>query len=243
MIRLAICDDIEQETIRAQNIVLKFNETLDPDLQFSPKCYTDPQVLLDDIGDGMAFDVFLLDMEMGEINGISLAKQLREKGVVSTIIFLSSHTDFPYMQDGYKVRALRYVSKLAMETGLFEALQAAIDDQHKRETKYLTVTHYSNTERIPHDNIIYAQRTGRITELIVAEKNSIQLRMPLKDIFQALGSERFLYIDRSCFVNIDYVLKTASGLIVLKNGDTLSISRKMIPKVKSALNRYWGGVT
>lgn len=243
MIRLAICDDIEQDALRAQNIVLRFNETLDPDLQFAPKCYTNPQVLLNDIREGMAFDVFLLDMEMGEINGISLAKRLRERGIASTIIFLSQHTEFPYMQDGYKVRALRYVSKLAMETGLYEALQAALDDRRKSETKYLTVSHYGDTERISHDDIIYAHRTGRITELIVAEKNAIPLRMPLKEVFLTLGSERFLYIDRSCFVNIDFILKTASGLIVLKNGDTLTMSRKMIPQVKSALNRHWGGVT
>ena len=243
MYSLAICDDNALEAEKVNEYVLKFNKTQKLESSFQTEVYTNPRVLLDDVMDGKAFDVFLLDIEMEPLNGLKLAEHLRLVIASAPIIFLSSHTDTAYLQQGYKVRALRYVTKMTMESSLSEALSAVINDQTKTETRYLTITHYKQPLRVPHDEIMYVHRVSRITELVLSDSPRIPLRISLKGLYAEIGSERFLYIDKSCFVNIEYILKIESGMAVLNNGDSLAVSRKMLPQVKSITTKLWGGVT
>lgn len=243
MVSLAICDDNAMEVQTVHAYVQQFNRTQEQETAFLTELYTNPRVLLDDVMDGKVFDVFLLDIEMEPLNGLQLAEHLRLVTKSASIIFLSSHTEAFYLQQGYKVRALRYVSKLTMESGLREALSAVVQEQSKAETRYLTVTHYGEALRIPHTEIIYAHRVSRVTELVLWNAPRIPLRISLRNLFAEIGSERFLYINKSCFVNIDYIVRIDAGAVVLKSGDTLAVSRKMLPQVKSITTRIWGGVT
>ena len=51
-------------------------------------------------------DVLLTDIRMPVMDGLSLLKSLREKGLQTTVVFLSAHSDFEYARQGlaYKVR-------------------------------------------------------------------------------------------------------------------------------------------
>ena len=51
----------------------------------------------------------LLDIEMGNMNGMELARNLRAKGDMLPIIFITGYSEF--MQDGYDVEALHYLLK------------------------------------------------------------------------------------------------------------------------------------
>lgn len=243
MIRLAICDDAAKDLKKTESVVKKLNPLLSAEYRFHIESYLNPQVLIDDLTEGKTFDVFLLDMKLGEITGIELANEIRKTAPSATIIFLSANTDFPFLRDGYKVRALRYVSKLAMEPNLNEALHAAILDQCKEETKYLSISHYNDSVRIAHGDIIYVRRSGRSTEVVLLNAEPIRIRSPLKEVHKKLDSERFLYVDRSCFVNVDFILKLSGGTVTLKSGDTLSVSRKALPVLRAAITRLWGGIT
>lgn len=243
MIKMAICDDTMEDLNKVEAMVKKLNPLFSAEEQFEAVCYSLPRVLLDDLTDGKTYDVFLLDMELGVMSGIDLATEIRKHDTSATIIFLSAHTDFPFLRDGYKVRALRYVSKLAMETNLNEALHAAVLDQQKKETQYLPISHYKDSIRIAYDDIIYVRRFGRSTELVLANAEPMQIRSPLKEVYDKLNSNRFLYIDRSCFVNLDFILKITGSSVTLKNGDVLSVSRKLLPTLKATTTRLWGGIT
>lgn len=72
---------------------------------------------------------------MPKLNGIELAKQIRSKLPDVILIFLTSHNEFA--PQGYKVKALRYLSKLNMREQLNEALSAAVAEFEKIDTRSL----------------------------------------------------------------------------------------------------------
>lgn len=51
-----------------------------------------------------SFDILLLDIEMGSINGVELAKQIRKDNEGLQIIFITGFPDF--ITEGYEVSAL-----------------------------------------------------------------------------------------------------------------------------------------
>lgn len=242
MIKMAICDDDTRILDKAETLVQAFNRTHKEEVNYSVEKYSSPQTLCDDVLEGKIFDVFLLDMEMPEMSGVSLAGKIREQIPSCVIIFLSSHTEFQYTQEGYKVQALRYVSKLIMETVLTEALEAAIQAHQKGEDSYYTLSHYSDIVRIPLGEILYVHRVKRMAVIVTEKRGEFQIKRPLRDIYAELNDLRFVFVDRSCFVNLNQIMSLAENEVTLKNGEKLPVSRKMLPVVKSTILKLWGGV-
>ena len=243
MIQLAICDDESQVLQKAEQNIQDFNRQQNGEDTFSVTSYSSPQVLYDNVIDGEVYDAFLLDIEMEPINGMELAGKLREIFPYAAIVFLSSHTTYSYMYEGYRVQALRYLSKDAMETSMPEALNAIIHHYKSTKPLFYTYTYYSGAERVALQDIIYVHRATRMTEIVTEKQEPIRLKKPLRDIFTELNDKRFLFISRSCFVNADHVVQVLAGTLVLKNGENLKVSRKMMPEVKTSLLRLWGGLT
>lgn len=56
---------------------------------------------------------FFLDIQMGQMNGIEVAKRLRESGYQGIIVFLTAFREYVFR--GYEVRALNYLLKPVKE--------------------------------------------------------------------------------------------------------------------------------
>ena len=61
----------------------------------------------------------------------------------------------------------------------------------------------------------------------------------LKTIYSVIGDKRFIYIDRSTFVNIDFIRELKGNEIILRTGESLAISRSMLANVKETIVRMW----
>lgn len=66
------------------------------------------------------------------------------------------------------------------------------------------------------------------------------MRKSLAQVYDELGAEEFIYIDRGCIVNLIHVMQVRDGMAVLKNGTSLPVSRSHLQDVKEQINRYWG---
>ena len=71
-------------------------------------------------------DVIVLDISMGEPNGIDVAYDLRESGCKSKIVFLTIHNDRDYVQAAMGAGGSAYVIKSRLRCDLIEALRAVL---------------------------------------------------------------------------------------------------------------------
>lgn len=74
-------------------------------------------------------DVVILDISMGDINGLDLAQELRDSGCNAKIVFLTVHEDYDYVNAAIGVGAMAYVVKSHMSTDLNVAIKAARADR------------------------------------------------------------------------------------------------------------------
>ena len=131
MIQIALCDDDSQFVSKITGLI----QSLLQDGTDSPviTTYINPTALMDAISDGERYDVYILDVEMPEQNGLEVAKHIRQFQPNAAQLFLSSHLN--YATEGYKVQALRYVPKLDLENALPEALEQALATLEKTDTR------------------------------------------------------------------------------------------------------------
>ena len=107
MLKIALCDDDAAVLENIEACVLGyFSKTTQ---RAEVKTFTKNEHLAASIADGDRFDLYILDVEMPELNGFEVARKLRVYQPDAGIIFLTSH--FEFADEGYKVRALRYVQK------------------------------------------------------------------------------------------------------------------------------------
>ena len=73
-------------------------------------------------------DVIVLDISMGEPNGIEVALALRESGCESKIVFLTIHSDRDFVEAAMGAGGSGYVIKSRLRCDLVEALKAVLSE-------------------------------------------------------------------------------------------------------------------
>jgi DNA-binding NarL/FixJ family response regulator len=74
-------------------------------------------------------DVMILDISMGELSGIDVARRLRDAGCRSKIIFLTVHEDSDFMNAALGAGGSAYVVKSRLSTDLIFAINAVLSDK------------------------------------------------------------------------------------------------------------------
>ena len=90
MVNVVICDDDKKLTKEYQNYVSEMKDKIS-----QLTVYNSAQELYDDLNFlGKSFDIFLLDIEIGDKSGIDLAKKIRENDKNTISITKSQFVNF-----------------------------------------------------------------------------------------------------------------------------------------------------
>ncbi|MDE7284837.1 MAG: LytTR family DNA-binding domain-containing protein, partial [Lachnospiraceae bacterium] len=116
--KIAIVDDEKRE----QEIIAKYiGEWAEAKKELVEFFYFDSsEGFLFSWEDNKDYALLVLDIEMGEISGLELAKKIRIEDKSIPIIFVTGYDE--YMQYGYDVSALHYLIKPVNKEKLFQAL-------------------------------------------------------------------------------------------------------------------------
>lgn len=210
--KIAICDD---ESIHIEKIR---NTLLDQESEI----YTDPRALLNAVAGGERYDVLFLDILMPGLDGISLARELREWEEEMLIVFITSQVE--YMQTGYEVRAFRYLLKDQIETGLPKIWKDIEKELLERQDAYFTYEFERKTYRIPLRDILYLESDLRRIVVHTIASDTASLYGKLDDLAVAYPS--FVRVHKSYLVNRRHIRAISVGTVALSNGDLLPVSRK-----------------
>src|SRR6516225_524567 len=74
-------------------------------------------------------DVIVLDISLGEPNGIDVARHLRDTGCISKIIFLTVHEDPDFVKAALGAGGSGYVVKSRLGTDLVPAIRAVLSNK------------------------------------------------------------------------------------------------------------------
>jgi two-component system response regulator DegU len=74
-------------------------------------------------------NVIILDISMGEVSGIDIARQLRDSGCTAKIVFLTVHEDADYLNAAMGAGGSAYVVKPRLSLDLLSAIKAVISNK------------------------------------------------------------------------------------------------------------------
>lgn len=192
---------------------------------------------LTDLHNKVPYDVFLLDVEMPEKDGLSIALEIKKKYAEPIIIYIS---DFPeYAPRGYEVNAYRYILKKEIREKLSAAYDSLQDKIHKDKGNYYVIMKNSQYEQVLQQNIYYIKKEKKYV-LMQTEEGEKKIRKTLAEVYAELDKEHFMFIDKGCIVNLRHIVKMAEQSVKMRDETHLQISRPRLKETRHRVLKYWG---
>ena len=215
--KLAICDDEPSVIEYVSNIVSDWANEYHHDVQL--RIFSSGESFLFSYEEESDYDILLLDVEMGQMDGVSLAKTIRKNNDTVQIVFITGYSE--YIAEGYEVSALHYLMKPVKKEKLFEVLNRATEKIEKNE-RILTLSLSNEMVRIPLHEITYIDVNGNYITL--HGKQDYTIKKTLGEMQKELD-ERFFKIGRSCIVNLNMVQRVTKTDCYLSDGSKLPLPR------------------
>ena len=224
---IAICDDVEIDRENLGGLVLRWAEASGNRVRVDG--FPSAESFLFAYAEKKDYDILLLDIEMGAMDGVTMAKRLRRENDTVQIVFITGYSD--YIAEGYDVAALHYLMKPVGEEKLFSVLDRAAERLAKNE-RVLNLELGGEMARVPVYQIRYAEVLGNY--VTVHAQTDYTVKMTLGRLEEQLD-ERFYRVGRSALVNLTQISRVTRSQIVLAGGDTVPLPRGAYEGVNRAI--------
>ena len=189
------------------------------------------------------YDIIFLDISMEHINGIEVAKLLRDKGAKSHIVFVTAYAE--YLPEGYKVDAHRYLLKndANFEESFKECMDSLLGKIQVEDIK-IEFEVQGGLLSVSPAKIIYSEsKAHKVTIYVLEHSGNIKeyyMYDKLDNVQDKLAKYGFIRIHQSYLINGDYLRDVCRYSAKLSKGVSLPISKKYYNEVEDFYIRVRG---
>lgn len=223
--KILICDDEKIFLDALQNHVEEYMQN--HHIRYSMKALLDATHVNED----EVFDLAFLDVQMPNLDGITLAKQLRQRNPKLALFFVTNYDE--YQDDAMDLQAFRFFEKPFNINRLYAGLDKAME---YIDGAYIDIYLSENgvQQRVIADDIIYVTRNGRRISL-VTNVREYSISGKYDGLCEKLPQLFFYPVHKSFFVNLHYVERYAYTELYLTNGARIPIA----PRKQSEFHKFW----
>lgn len=225
--KIAICDDSDADRQYVLNMVNRWATGAGHVVHTD--AFTSAENFLFHYAKESDYDILLLDIEMGAMDGVTMAKQLRQNNDTVQIVFITGYSD--YISEGYEVAALHYLMKPVKEEKLCAVLDRAVEKLSKNE-KVLNFEIGGEMVRVPIYQIRYADVFGNY--VTIHALTDVTVKMTLRELEKQLD-ERFYRVGRSTIINLTQISRVTKTEIKLNDGITIPLPRGAYDGINRAI--------
>ena len=232
--RIAICEDNMEHTEILAEMVDRWAKK--ENIQVVIGRYQSAEQFLFCMKDEPPYDLAFLDIQMSKINGLQLARMIREEDRLIFLVFTTALKK--YAPKGYEVSAFRYLIKPLQEDEVFQVLTEASRMLVERKKEAVIVTRGDESRRIFMDDIYYIEVDNHYIILHLCEE-SIRFKAKLKEFETQFKEPQFCKCHRSYIVNLKYVGKISREGVEIDSQKTLPISRSRCEALNHCYMEYY----
>lgn len=236
MWNIAICDD------QPESIEYVKNRLEDMNLPDIGRIFTfsDGKSMLEELKYGaLNADIFIMDIDLGNCNGIGLADMVLDLRPDCQIIFMSGYTD--YYEAVYDVNHIYFMKKPVCSEILKKAVSKAAEKLSSALEEFFVAENKSGKHIVPYRDIFTFERDRR--KINITGHDGVLLCSfygRLDDIEHELP-KYFHRCHNSILLNFSKVKSLESGCFVMRDGQKVAISRSHRNESQLEFARYLTG--
>jgi len=242
--RICICDDEELELKNTKKMVQEYFDRLNTKVTID--CFNDANVLINRLKffeEETFYDIYFLDIIM-QVQGIDIAKQIRKNDSTSTIIFVTTSTE--YAIDAFDVRAYDYILKPINSEALtvkLDRLTSELNTKIKSSFIFNAVNH--SVVSLNFENVVYIESNNRRIVIHLDTFEEVSSPILRNKFFDSIpfdiDKHNFMICHSSFIVNMNQIKSIEKNYFVMKNNEFVPISKHYYQDVKKKYINYLVG--
>ena len=156
MLRIAVCDDSRTDV---EMLEAAFDELPDYPVEYDVY-FSGKELLMCSMQDKENYHLYIFDIEMPDMNGLELAKEVRKRDAKALFVFLTSYTR--YVMEVFEVITFDYISKPITFEKIESVLLKAMNYLNMIKQDFV-FQFRKNHFRVSCDDILYFEKKGRQT--------------------------------------------------------------------------------
>lgn len=197
MIKIAIIEDDQEYHNICHQLLLEYKK--DNEIDFIIHDFYNGISFLDAYKDN--FDLIIMDIEMPQMNGLEVSKQIRKIDKSVPIIIISHSSQ--YAINGYLINAFGYVLKPIQPYDFYYVIEKAINYITNQSKDFIVISSKSLLKKINVTDILYIEIDAHILNIVTINEN-ISIRESIKKYEEILKKYNFVRCNNSYLVNLKY---------------------------------------
>jgi two-component system, LytTR family, response regulator len=164
--------------------------------------------------DEYEIDFIFLDINMPDLSGLDLLKNLKRKPLV---VFTTAYSE--YAMDSYELNAVDYLLKPFDFARLFLALtkvKERLSELQPKKSDFFFLNTGSEKQRLSFNEIYYIEGEGNYVRYHT-EKGKFLARVSIKETLKLLAPVEFVQIHRSFIISLKSIEKIEDNHVYIKN--------------------------
>ena len=234
-LRIAIVDDMEDDRARLSKDIraLLAQKGCSCDIL----TFTSAEEFLSNKSSGTT-NIAFLDVRMGGMDGIELAKRLRDVDTSLIIVFVTSSRE--YALDAFPIHPFDYLVKPYTITRLSTVLDDILAVLLSRaDQKSIRINVPYGSMDVPVDSVVTIEARSHSSVLTLADGQEIRSTMSFAEVYALVTSDDcFLLINRGVVINMDHVVSVEGATVVLDGGARLPLRKRDRSELARAITQH-----
>lgn len=229
--RIAICDDDERELRHLSELLTEYQSDRRGSVDW--RMYGNGTDFLCEMRGG-EYDLVLLDILMPGINGLQVARELRQRDQNVRIILLSATPEFAV--ESYSVGAYHYLLKPTDSKVLFQLLDKVEDELTVQDEQVFLLKNREGVFKIAFTRLEYVEVINKTVFFNLTDGTVHEVNGSLTDFEEKFADRTdFVKTHRAYLVNLGCIQSIDANFVVTKNGHHVPVSR---PRRKQVRDTY-----
>lgn len=234
MISIAI---VEDDAAFAESLKLRIEKFFAARAEPVEIWYGCGEALLDILKGKKNFEIYLFDIEMPEVSGLSLAEKVYSLHPGARVIFLTAYDRFALQ--GIRLGVYYYILKDNYGAELIRILERICREEEENREEYYFILTEASGYKVRINHILYLTKEKKYTVFRCLDDVVYRERDSLGNVYRRLPQERFVAINRGMIVNMKHIISLERLDITMRDGTVLPVSRYEKRNVLDKLADYW----
>ena len=180
------------------------------------------------------YNIAFLDVEIGNVTGLDIARKLKENNKNIIIFFITSYEK--YIDDAMDLFALRFLKKPLDYSRFYSGLDKAIELINEDVVEFY-LKDENKLIRLKSNEIIYIETLNHKTKIVTINKTYYSSKL-IDEWEKELTHTSFSRIHKSFILNMDYISEYQRDHVKLTNGGFVPISYRKQSDFRKVFYQY-----
>ena len=238
MMHVGICDD---EHYYQEAICSAINEwiSLSGHQDISISLFSSSEDLIESWEAHLPMNLLFLDIQIpNELNGMEIARKIREHDQNISIVFVTNYDNYVY--EGYTINALRYLKKPIQNNDIYTCMDIAYYRFSLLMKDGIVIETKNQCLALRYSEICYIEVRSHFVYIFLTNSTNVpQVRTRFGQFITQLPSELFIQCHRSYAVNLLHIRRFTKNSVTLSDRQVLPVSNAYFPHLSRAFKNYY----